>query len=125
MTWFFAVARHHLVHELRRAGARRRAEAAAEIAEVFAAPPPDPEELAGVRDDATSMVRALLRLPEEQRQVLAMAYFGGLSQSLIATHLGLPLGTVKTRVRLGMRKLRSAFGPAGQVEPRGTLESSP
>jgi DNA-directed RNA polymerase specialized sigma24 family protein len=73
VTGFFAVARHHLMHELRKAGLRRRLEVAVEIA--------------GARDDATPLARALLRLPEEQRQVLAMAYFGGLSQSQITTHL--------------------------------------
>ncbi len=128
VTWFFAIARHHLVHELRRAGLRRRVEVAAEIAEVFAAPTADPEELAGARHDATSLARALLRLPEEQRLVLAMAYFGGLSQSQIAIHLAVPLGTVKTRVRLGMDKLRAALGPpdpaVGVVDSPGNVEST-
>jgi RNA polymerase sigma-70 factor, ECF subfamily len=129
VTWFFAVARHHLVHELRKAGLRRRLEVAAEIAEVFADTAADPEELAGARDDATSLVRALRRLPEEQRQVVAMAYFGGLSQSQIATQLDVPLGTVKKRVRLGMGKLRTALQPpdpaAAVVEPRGNVETTP
>ena len=128
VTWFFAIARHHLVHELRRAGIRRRVEVAAEIAEVFAAPMADPEELACARDDATSLTHALQRLPEEQRQVLAMAYFGGLSQSQIATHLDVPLGTVKKRVRLGMGKLRSALQPpdsaTGPDEPRDNAETT-
>jgi RNA polymerase sigma-70 factor, ECF subfamily len=127
-TWFFAIARHHLMHELRRAGIRRRAEVAVEIAEVFAAPTGDPEALAGARDDAQSLARALQRLPEEQRQVLAMAYFGGLSQSQIATHLALPLGTVKKRVRLAMEKLRAALAPmdptAAVAEPRGNVGTS-
>jgi RNA polymerase sigma-70 factor, ECF subfamily len=128
LTWFFAIARHHLMHELRRAGVRRRVEVAAEIAELFAAQTADPEELAGARDDASSLARALLRLPEEQRQVLAMAYFGGLSQSQIATHLHVPLGTVKKRIRLGMGKLRSALQPpdpaVGLGEPHDNLETT-
>lgn len=49
---------------------------------------------------------ALASLPREQRQVLALAYYQGLSHSLIAEYLGEPLGTVKTRIRLGMQKLR-------------------
>jgi len=129
VTWFFAVARHHLVHELRKAGVRRRADVAAEIAEVFAAPTADPEEVASARDEAIALARALARLPEEQRQVLAMAYFGGLSQSQIAAHLAVPLGTVKKRIRLGMGKLRAALQPAdaalGEVETHGNLESTP
>jgi RNA polymerase sigma-70 factor (ECF subfamily) len=128
-TWFYAIARHHLMHELRKAGMRRRLEVAAEIAEVLAAPATDPAEVAGARDAATSLARALARLPEEQRQVLAMAYFGGLSQSQIATHLAVPLGTVKKRVRLGMGKLRVALQPpnpaACAIEPHGTVETTP
>jgi RNA polymerase sigma-70 factor (ECF subfamily) len=128
VTWFFAVARHYLVHEMRKAGVRRRADVAAEIAVVFAAPTADPEELASARDEAIALARALLRLPEEQRQVLAMAYFGGLSQSQIAAHLAVPLGTVKKRVRLGMGKLRVALEPpatvVAEVEMRGNLEST-
>jgi RNA polymerase sigma-70 factor, ECF subfamily len=128
-TWFFAVARHHLMQELRRAGVRRRLQVAVEIAEVLATPSADPEQLAGARDDAVSLARALLRLPDEQRQVLAMAYFGGLSQSQIATHLALPLGTVKKRVRLGMGKLRTALMPAdpaiGVIAPGANVETTP
>ncbi|HEY7200301.1 MAG TPA: sigma-70 family RNA polymerase sigma factor [Candidatus Dormibacteraeota bacterium] len=129
VTWFYAIARHHVLRELRRAGARRRMEVAAEIAEVLSAPQADPEALAGARDDATSLARALRLLPEEQRQVLAMAYFGGLSQSQIAAELAVPLGTVKKRVRLGMVKLRAALlppGPAvGVAEPCANAETTP
>lgn len=49
---------------------------------------------------------ALKQLPENQRKVLAMAYFRGLTNKQIADELGEPLGTVKTRIRLGMQKMR-------------------
>jgi RNA polymerase sigma-70 factor (ECF subfamily) len=53
--------------------------------------------------------KAVASLPADQRQVIELAYFEGLSQTQIAQRLGEPLGTVKTRVRLGMNKLRQAL----------------
>lgn len=59
----------------------------------------------------TVVQRALGSLSPEQREVIELAYYGGLSHSEIALHLGQPLGTVKTRTRLGMTKLRADLGP--------------
>jgi RNA polymerase sigma-70 factor (ECF subfamily) len=53
-------------------------------------------------------------LPAAQRQVVELAYFGGLTQTEISERTGVPLGTVKTRVRLAMRKLRDALEAEGQ-----------
>jgi RNA polymerase sigma-70 factor (ECF subfamily) len=52
---------------------------------------------------------ALAEIPDAQRQALEMAYFDGLSQSEIAEKLGMPLGTIKTRMQLGMRKMRESL----------------
>jgi RNA polymerase sigma-70 factor (ECF subfamily) len=58
------------------------------------------------RDEASQVRTALSGLPEEQRKVIELAYFGGFSHSQIAELLGLPAGTVKGRMRLGLTKLR-------------------
>ena len=58
---------------------------------------------------------AMQSLPPSQRQVVELAYFGGLTQVEISERIGVPLGTVKTRVRLAMQKLRQALDEA-QVE---------
>jgi RNA polymerase sigma-70 factor (ECF subfamily) len=72
----------------------------------LASPDPDPsEDLEG--SELRAHVRAaLLELPMEQREVLEMGYFRGMSQTEIANVTGQPLGTIKTRMRLGMQKLK-------------------
>jgi RNA polymerase sigma-70 factor (ECF subfamily) len=57
---------------------------------------------------------ALAQLPEEQKRPLMLAYFEGLTQSEIATNLGAPLGTVKTRMRTGLMKLREQLAGKGE-----------
>ena len=54
---------------------------------------------------------ALGRLPNEQREALALAYYGGYTQREVATLTGVPLGTVKSRMFTGVQRLRSVLGP--------------
>jgi len=63
---------------------------------------------------------AVQTLPREQRQVIELAYYQGLSHSQIAEHLGWPVGTVKTRLRLGMQKLREAWLAENPIGPETT-----
>jgi RNA polymerase sigma-70 factor (ECF subfamily) len=68
------------------------------------------------REEAGAVHTALGTLPEEQRRVIELAFFGGLSHSEIAAKLELPAGTVKGRMRLGLDKLRVSLGtPVGSV----------
>jgi RNA polymerase sigma-70 factor (ECF subfamily) len=68
------------------------------------------------RDDARVVRQALEALPADQRQVIELAYFGGFTHSQISEMLGLPAGTVKGRMRLGLTKLRLSIGEtAGSV----------
>jgi RNA polymerase sigma-70 factor (ECF subfamily) len=73
----------------------------------------DVEEEAWLRVRREMMLEALARLPEAQRQVIELAYFGGLTHVEIAARLGDPLGTVKTRMRLGLLKLRELLQAQG------------
>jgi len=114
-TWVLGIARHLAIDELRRRGARpNMADGnAAEQLELVESGEDDPSEqvYASMRHDVVS--HALGQLPEAQRRVLELAYFSGLSQREIATRLGDPLGTVKTRMRLGLEKLKSILSPSG------------
>jgi len=70
---------------------------------------PDPIERDRVR-------RALLELPVEQRTALSLAYYGGKTQTEIAAELAEPLGTIKSRIKLGLRRLGSILESAGHIE---------
>ena len=67
---------------------------------------PDPSQAVDIDETSRNIRNALNQIPAEQREPILLAYFEGLSQTEIAGRLGLPVGTVKTRVRLGMQKLR-------------------
>lgn len=74
-----------------------------------------------IRRETAAQVRgAVTGLPDEQSQVISLAYFGGFSQSEIAQLLGVPLGTVKSRMRLGLEKIRillaEGLGAGGPAE---------
>ena len=61
------------------------------------------------REDGRLLRRIVARLPREQRQIIYLAYFRGMTHSEIADYLNLPLGTVKSRLRLGLEKLKAAW----------------
>ncbi len=107
-TWLVTLTRSRAIDRLRLLGARQRLAtgAAQEQTETVSDALVDT-----LRSEQKEVVkRALAELPEEQRQTLMLAYFEGLTQSEIASKLGAPLGTVKTRMRSGMIKLRTLLG---------------
>jgi len=108
-TWLILIARSRALDRLRNRGARDRAAtaAAAEPQAPDASSRLDEHVLHGER--RRRVRQAVAELPEEQRRVIELAFYEGLSQSEIATRTGAPLGTVKTRALLGMKKLRQAL----------------
>ncbi len=88
---------------------RRRSEMIA--ASPPAAAPPDPGHDPAAVEDAGAVRGALLKLSAVQREVIGLAYFEGLTQTEISERLREPLGTVKTRIRAGLERLRALMGP--------------
>ena len=104
-TWLLAIARNAAIDWRRTKGKRIEREAAIdEAAELVEEIRVDDRVIADLR--AERVREAVASLPEEQRIVLSLAFWSGLSQTEIALRTGTPLGTVKSRVRLGMAKLR-------------------
>ena len=91
-TWLVTLARSRAIDRLRQLGARQRLSDTIRVAQ------------------RETVRQALAELPEEQRNTLVLAYFDGLTQSEIAAKLNAPLGTIKTRMRSGMIKLRALLG---------------
>jgi RNA polymerase sigma-70 factor (ECF subfamily) len=71
-----------------------------------------PDQLALRSSDSATVRDALRRLPDPQREALVLAYWGGLTADQIAGRVGVPLGTAKSRIRLGLTRLRSELGGA-------------
>lgn len=111
--WLLMMARSRALDRLRAAKTRSKYE-------VEAVRVPVAEEWRHSSFDAEKAKKALGRLPAEQRDAIELAYFGDLSQSEIASALGVPLGTVKTRIMLGMRKLRNLTNRAEAPVTSGT-----
>jgi RNA polymerase sigma-70 factor, ECF subfamily len=110
-TWLFMMARSRILDRVRKLQRRTPATGAAlDISEIQTpAPNVDLIEAAVIAERREQVIAVLQKIPDEQRVVLELAYYQGLSHSEIAAQTGLSLGTVKTRIRLGLNKLRSAL----------------
>jgi len=119
-SWLLAMTHHKAVDAVRREETlrRRRAKAAEDdetlIGEAGSGPDIDDQVLTSLQRDGVR--RALRALPQVQREALTLAYFGGYTQREVAALTGAPLGTVKTRMLAGMRRLRDILSGSASSE---------
>jgi len=111
-TWFFSIVHHRALNALRRRKTRLPSEPIDEMAsELTAGEAYDVWAQVARGLDAMQVRSALALLPEEQREAITLAFLGGYSNTEVAERLGVPLGTVKSRIRLGMQKMRVTLAP--------------
>lgn len=117
-SWMLSITRHRAIDELRRRGVRPEKNQTPWPEEIEEGLPlidgPENEVESHLRQNTVR--QAIAALPADQQKVLGLAYFNGYSHSEIAERLGEPLGTVKSRIRLAMQKLREVFTEQGVVE---------
>jgi RNA polymerase sigma factor (sigma-70 family) len=123
-SWLLGMTHHKAVDSVRRESSQQRRQSA-QAAQHALDPPPstssqDPATIAldGLR--AAEVRAALGELPDAQRQALALAYFGGYTQSQIAELTGVPLGTIKTRTFVALRRLRLRLAPLVSATEEGS-----
>ena len=103
-TWIFTIARNRKIDALRK---QRRPEP--EDLPWGPEAEPDQAEAIGLKQETEQLAVAIKELPEKQRSLIEQAYYGDLSHSEIAEITGLPLGTIKSRIRLALERLRHAM----------------
>ena len=123
-SWLLAMVHHKAVDAVRREESQRRRQGLAE--EDMALQEPlsarDVEDEAWSRALAARVRTALQDLPETQREALTLAYYGGYTQREVAALTGAPLGTVKTRMLAGMRRMREGLGAGAPLGSPGGPE---
>ena len=111
-SWILGIAHNLSVDELRRQRARPslvRDTPGEPILSAIVDVSADVDDLALLNERRRQILKALEQIPADQRLAIELAYFGGLSQSEIAEHLQSPIGTIKTRIRNGLRRLREVL----------------
>jgi RNA polymerase sigma factor (sigma-70 family) len=115
-TYLLSMTHHRAVDVVRREENLRRWRTSDERLELTPDPKAQVEDEVEASERRTEVRAALKDLPEPQRQALLLAYFGGYTQREVAALVGVPLGTVKTRMAAGMRKMKEALSDAGREE---------
>ena len=114
-SWLAVVTRNRAIDRLRQSSSRRAREAPIEVALDRPGPGEAPENWSILREERKLVRDALQTLSADQRQAIELAFFRGLTHIEVAEKLGAPLGTIKTRIRIGLRKLREALSPDAPV----------
>jgi RNA polymerase sigma factor (sigma-70 family) len=115
-TYLLSMTHHRSVAMVRKEENLRRRQGPEQALALEGDPKLDVEEGMEAAERRAQVRAALARLPEAQREALLLAYFGGYTQREVASLVGVPLGTVKTRMAAGMRKLNDSLREAGQQE---------
>jgi len=120
------MARSRAVDLWRETQASGRAEDKLKVVVAHEVPRPEtqPEQLALASADRSTVRTALSRLPDPQREALVLAYWGGLTADQVASHAGVPLGTAKSRIRLGLARLRSELQQPQHAESPVGLQAA-
>jgi RNA polymerase sigma-70 factor (ECF subfamily) len=103
-TWIFTIARNKKIDAIRRA-----ARPEPEDLDWGPAPEPDADDALVLQQETQNLSRALAQLPAKQRDIVMRAYYGDLSHAELAQETGLPLGTIKSRIRLALDRLRQSL----------------
>lgn len=112
--WILRVARNRAIDIVRRRSREHyeSGEETTSILDRLVDPEPEPSDQLWSETVAGNVRRAVVQLTAPQREVIELAYFRGMTQSEMATHLGIPLGTIKTRVRTALRRLAEILDEA-------------
>ena len=114
-SWLLTIVHHKAVDAVRRRSGRPERplpdSADAFVGGAFVAAGARPDQLAEMALDAEAVREAMALVPEDQRRVIELAYFAGMTHVEIAEKTGAPLGTVKSRLRIGLEKMREYLRP--------------
>jgi RNA polymerase sigma-70 factor (ECF subfamily) len=121
LSWIITITRSRTLDRLRSSKARLNREDNREVIDAFHDPSPDPEHTSSESERARFVRRFLSQLPTDQRSVIELAFFSGLTHGEIASRTGLPLGTIKSRIRIGMMQLREQLSFLERREQRDRI----